>query len=81
MPSTTTDGMSWWRARWTISLQALAGNRQARAGLQAQWNTTNRTIGKLITLGNTVTALNPGAAIGSNNELHKLAAVLAEVSR
>ncbi|HEY3952214.1 MAG TPA: ATP-binding protein [Streptosporangiaceae bacterium] len=63
----------------TISLQALAGNRQAKAGLQAQWNTTNKTIGKLITLGNTVTALNPGAALGSNTELHKLAAALAEV--
>lgn len=63
----------------TISLDALAGDRQAQAGLQAQWNTTNKTMGKLITLGNTVTALNPGAAIGSNNELHKLAAALAEV--
>ena len=63
----------------TISLDALAGDRQAKAGLKAQWNTTDKTIGKLITLGNTVTALNPKAAIASNNALHKIAAVLAQV--
>jgi signal transduction histidine kinase len=63
----------------TISLQALAGDRQAKAALQAQWNTTNATIGKLITLGNTVTALNPNAAIASNNKLHEIGAALAGV--
>jgi signal transduction histidine kinase len=65
----------------TISLDALAGDRQAQAGLKAQWNTTDKAMGGLITLGNTVTALNPGAAFGSNTELHKLAAALAEVRK
>jgi signal transduction histidine kinase len=62
----------------TISLLALAGDRQAKAGLQAQWNTTDMTFGKLIALGNAMTALNPGA-VASNNKLHELAAALAGV--
>ena len=63
----------------TISLDALAGDRQAKAGLQAQWNTTDATIGKLIILGNTVTALLPSAAVATNDKLHQIGAALAGV--
>lgn len=63
----------------TISLDALAGDKQAKAGLQAQYKTTDATIGKLIILGNTVTALLPSQAAASNDKLHQIGTALAGV--
>jgi signal transduction histidine kinase len=57
----------------TISLRALGGDRQALAGLQAQWNATNATLSQLIPRANVAQGLNPQAVSSSNALLHAMA--------
>ncbi|WP_187366283.1 sensor histidine kinase [Trebonia kvetii] len=57
----------------TISLRALGGDRQAQAGLQAQWNTTDAALNRLIPAANVAQGLNPHAVTRSNALLHELA--------
>lgn len=56
----------------TISLRALGGDRQARAGLPAQWNTTNAALRQLITVANVAQGLNAQAVTSSSAGLHRL---------
>ena len=56
----------------TLSLQAVGGDRQARAGLRAQWNATNAAISQLVKVANAAQALNAQAVSGSTNVLPKL---------
>lgn len=60
----------------TISLRALGGDRQALAGLQAQWDTTNAVLGNIARIGNAAQGLNPGAAASANATFHELLAQL-----
>jgi len=60
----------------TISLRALGGDRQALAGLQAQWDATNAVLANAARIGNTVQSLNPGAAASANATFHELLAQL-----
>jgi signal transduction histidine kinase len=63
----------------TISLRALGGNRQAQAGLPAQWAATDAA---LSTLSHTVSieqGLNPQAVADSNVQLHALVTQMATI--
>lgn len=52
----------------TISLQALGGDRQALAGLRAQWTKTNAALGQLIKAADAAQGLNPNPnAVASSN--------------
>lgn len=61
----------------TISLRALAGDRQALAGLQAQWDTTNAALSQALSAGNAVKDSNPQVVAGAADTARELSAQLA----
>jgi hypothetical protein len=63
----------------TISLQALGGDRQALAGLPAQWDATNAALGSAARVGNVGQSINPDAMARVNATFHELAAQLPAV--
>jgi hypothetical protein len=62
-----------------ISLRALGGDRQAVAGLQAQWDTTNAALSRIGTAASVEQGLNPQAMAGGTATLRKLVGELAVV--
>jgi Nitrate and nitrite sensing/HAMP domain/Histidine kinase-, DNA gyrase B-, and HSP90-like ATPase len=57
----------------TISLRALGGDRQAQAGLPAQWKMTNAALSQVISVGNGLSGLDPQETATTFTALHKLA--------
>ena len=60
----------------TISLRALGGDKQALAGLQAQWDATDVALGSLERMTNVAQGLNPQTIGSANAALHNLVAQL-----
>jgi signal transduction histidine kinase len=63
----------------TISLRALGGDRQAAAGLQAQYDTTNAALSRISTAVSVEQGLNPQALANSTSVLRGLVVKLAVV--
>ena len=63
----------------TISLEALGGDRQALAGLQAQWDATDAALADTARAGSVEQGINPGALASTIATLNKLAAQLPTV--
>jgi signal transduction histidine kinase len=63
----------------TISLEALGGDRQALAGLQAQWDATDAALADTARAGSVEQGINPGALASTIATLNKLAAQLPAV--
>lgn len=58
----------------TISLRALGGDRQAQAGLQAQWSATDAVFRGISEIASTMLNLNPQASAGSVAAFRQMAA-------
>ena len=63
----------------TLSLRALGGDRQALAGLRAQWSATNSVLSQLNATGNGAESLNPQALAGTSVALHEMPGRLASM--
>jgi hypothetical protein len=63
----------------TISLRALGGNRQALAGLQAQWDATDKLFANAAKVDSVGQGINPGALTSSVASFRELAAQLPSV--